>query len=247
MTVGNLPPPIGRPAGPAGTRAAAPRPPAGGPPAPSRGRAHAALAALVAVVLLAGVGYAGYRQAAGDPQAGRELSSPAYTLTVPDDWNPAPPGPAPVTVYGVPFTPVAQAAGYPCRDGSFTRGTVADARVAVPPGVGMEQAASAFARGAGEALYAGAAPQVAVGVPSPRDGGGTQVEATVRTDGLGGCRATEATVLVVAEPRITASDGSTGTALLIVGGDTRGGPAEPAPLARDTLLGIVDTAATPGS
>ncbi|MDN5918688.1 MAG: hypothetical protein L0I76_26930 [Pseudonocardia sp.] len=202
---------------------------------------------MVVVVLLAGIVYAGYRQAVGDPEAGQELSAAGYTLTVPDGWNPAPPGAAPVTVYGVPFAPVAQGPGYPCGNGSFSRGTVAGAQVAVPPGVGVEQAASAFARGAGEALYAGAAPQVAVGTPEPRDGGGTQVEATVRADGLGGCRATEATVLVVAEPRVTAGDGSTGAALLVIAGDTRGGPAAPEPLTRDALLGIAGTAAAAGS
>ncbi|RZT84766.1 hypothetical protein EV383_1621 [Pseudonocardia sediminis] len=250
MTVGNQPSPLGRPAVARGTRQAAPRPPAlrspGRAPRPSRGR-YLTLAVMVAVVLLAGVGYAGYRQAVGDPEAGRRVSSAAYTLTVPDGWTPAPPGAAPVTVYGIPFVPVAQASDYPCRDGSFTRGTVAGAQVAVPTGVSVEQAAGAFARGAGEALYAGAAPQVAVGPPTPRDGGGTQVEATVRTDGFGGCRATEATVLVVAEPRVTAADGSTGAALLVIGGDTRGGPAGPEPLTRDVLIGIASTAEAAGS
>lgn len=198
-------------------------------------------------MLLAGIAYAGYRQAVHDPEAGQQISSDAYTLTVPGGWSAAPPGAAPVTIYGVPFTPVAQAPGYPCRDHSFARGTVAGAQVAVPPGVAVEQAASAFARGAGESLYAGAAPQVAVGLPAPREGGGTRVEATVRTDGLGGCRATEATVLVVAEPRITAGDGSTGAALLVVGGDTRGGPDAPGPLTRDALTGIAGTAGATGS
>lgn len=201
---------------------------------------------MVVVVLLAGVGYVGYRQAAGDPLAGgQQVSSAGYRLTVPDGWTPAAPGSAPVPVFGVPFVPIAQVGGYPCRDASFTRGTVTGAQVAVPPGVPLEQAASAFARGAGEALYAGAAPQVAVGVPAPRDGG-TQVEATVRTDGLGGCRATEATVLVLAQPRVTAADGSTGAALLVVGGDTRAGPAEPAPRTRDELLAVLDTAEPAG-
>ncbi|MBW0106594.1 hypothetical protein [Pseudonocardia sp. KRD291] len=252
MTVGNQPSPIGRPAAARGARPGEPRRPALRSPAPGRGPGRSRgsrilLAALVVVVLLAGLGYAGYRQAVGDPEAGAEVSSAGYTVTVPDGWSAAPPGAAPVTVYGVPFTPLAQAPGYPCRDASFARATVAGAQVAVPPGVGVEQAASAFARGAGEALYAGSAPQVAVGPPAPRDGGGSQVEATVRTDGLGGCRATEATVLVVAEPRVTAGDGSTGAALLVVGGDTRGGPPAPEPLTRDTLLGITGTARAAGS
>lgn len=252
--MGNQPPPIGRPPAPRGPRPAAPPPPPRRPALRSPARAprpsprrHLALAGLVAVVLLAGIASATYRQTlAAAPDTGREVAAAGYALRVPEGWTPASPGAAPVTVYGIPFAPVAQAWDYPCRDGSFTRGTVAGAQVAVPAGVSVEQAVGAIARGAGEALYAGAAPQVAVGATTPRDGGGAQVEATVRTDGFAGCRAAEATVLIIAEPRVTAADGSTGAAVLVVGGDTRGGPAVPAPLTRDALVGIAGTAQAAG-
>ncbi|TCK25365.1 hypothetical protein [Pseudonocardia endophytica] len=202
---------------------------------------------LVVAVLVAGLGYVGYRQLTGGPPEGfRTAASPGYELAVPDSWTPPAPGAPPLTVFGVPFGTAGQFGEYSCKDGRFPRAVAASALIAVPANVGLDQAATAFARGSGEALYPDAGPQVAVGTPSERELStvtGSRVEATVRTDGSGGCRATDATVQVLVVPRTTAPDGSIGAAVLIVSGDLRGGPPQPAPVTRDELVRVMDTAA----
>lgn len=212
---------------------------------------RAPVVALVVLVLLAGLVYVGYRQLTGGPPEGwRTATSPGYELAVPNTWTPPAPGAPPLTVFGVPFGTAAQAGEYGCRDGRFARGIAASALIAVPADVGLDQAATAFARGAGEALYPGAGPQVAVGTPAERQLStvtGSRVEATVRTDGAGGCRATDATLQVLVVPRTTAPDGSIGAAVLVVAGDLRGGPPDPAPLAREDVVGVLDTAALAGA
>ncbi len=201
---------------------------------------------LVVVVLVAGLGYVGYRQLTGGPPGGwQEVTSPGYELAVPATWAAPPPGTPPIEVFGVPFGTAARSGDYGCRDGRFARGVAASALIAVPPDVGLDQAATAFARGAGEALYPGAGPRVAVGPASERQLSnvlGSRVEATVRTDGAGGCRATDALVQVLVVPRTTAPDGSIGAAVLIVSGDLRGGPPSPAPLPRGEFGAVADTA-----
>ena len=191
--------------------------PATPPPAPAAPAATGRLrrlpvVLLVVAVFVAGLGYAGYRQLTGGPPDGfRAATSPGYELAVPQTWTPPAPGTPPLTVFGVPFGVAGQYGEYGCRDARFTRAVAASALIAVPADVGLDQAATAFARGAGEALYPGAGPQVAVGTPSERQLStvtGSRVEATVRTDGSAGCRATDATVQVLVMPRTTAADGS---------------------------------------
>ena len=218
------------------------------PAAPPAGRQRRLpVVLLVVAVLVAGLGYVGYRQLTGGPPDGfRAATSPGFEMAVPQTWTPPTPGTSPLTVFGVPFGTAGQYGDYACRNARFPRAVAASALIAVPANVGLDQAATAFARGSGEALYPGAGPQVAVGTPSQQELSrvtGSRVEATVRTDGSGGCRATDATVQVLVVPRTTASDGSIGAAVLVVSGDLRGGPPQPAPVTRDELIRVLDTAA----
>lgn len=204
------------------------------------GGRRAALAAAVGALLVAGtvagLGGAG-RPGTGAAPADRPVSSQAFAVTPPAGWSAVGGGAAPLPVFGVPFARLAQVP--PFEPGtcppSAPRGTAAAALVAVPAGTSVEQAAQAFARGAGEAAYAGSAPQVAVGPAGPRPGAagtepGVWVEASVRTDGTvggqSGCRATDGAVGVLAVPRTAARDGSTGVALLVVAADAGGGPGD---------------------
>lgn len=220
------------------------------------------LAAAVVVLLVAGtVAALGFRPAPATPsaeagQAAGPAVSEAFAVTPPAGWSAGDAGAPPLDVYGVPFVRLAEVAPFSagsCPVPAAPRGTAAAALVAVPAGTTVEQAAQAFARGAGESAYAGATPQVAVGPPAPRPGAegtepGTWVEATVRTDGTAsgqpGCRATDGAVGVLAVPRTEGRDGSIGVAMLVVAADAGGGPGDTVP--EDDLTDLAAAAVRPG-
>ncbi|MEV1291735.1 hypothetical protein [Pseudonocardia sp. NPDC049635] len=235
-----------------------------GEPVPPSGarRLRPVLAGLVAVLLVAGTVAA--LTGVGDSPAAPVTSVPpptvappdTFAVTPPDGWTSVSAPAGPLDVFGVPFTRLAEvppfAAGE-CPADPAPRGVAAAALVAVPAGTSIEEAARAFARGAGESAYAGAAPQVAVGPAGPRPGpddaeDGIWVEATVRTDGTAagrpGCRATDGAVGVLAVPRAQARDGSTGVAMLVVVTDIGGGPG--APVSRDAPAELASSAVRPG-
>ncbi|OSY41278.1 hypothetical protein C8E95_5950 [Pseudonocardia autotrophica] len=221
------------------------------------------LAALVAVLLVAGtvaaltgVGDTPAEPAAAPPAGRADAPPDTFVVTPPQGWTSVSAPAAPLDVFGVPFTRLTEvppfAAGE-CPADPAPRGVAATALVAVPAGTSVAEAAQAFARGAGEAAYAGATPQVAVGPAGPRPGpddaeDGVWVEATVRTDGTAagrpGCRATDGTVGVLAVPRTQARDGSTGVAMLLVAADVGGGPGDP--VSRDAPGELASSATRPG-
>lgn len=236
-----------------------------GAPSPGSGRRlRPALAAAVAVLVVAGAvaGLGGIRpDSTTATPAGPAAPAPApaaepaaFAVTPPPGWTAPTAGAPALDVFGVPFARLAEAppfAAGDCPVGAAPRGVAAAALVAVPAGTTVEQAAQAFARGAGESAYAGSAPQVAVGPPGPRPGSGepgTWVEATVRTDGTasgaGGCRATDGAVGVLAVPRTQARDGSVGVAMLVVAADAGGGPGDAVP--RSALTDLAASAVRPG-
>ncbi|MFP5023018.1 hypothetical protein [Pseudonocardia phyllosphaerae] len=233
-----------------------------------------ALAALVVVLLVAGTVIAFAVPRSAPPPAGAPAAQPrdgaptaqtrdpdAFAVQSPDGWAPVAAGAAPLEVFGVPFTPLTEVPApeaVACPSPVATQGVAASGLVAVPAGTSVEQAAGAFARGTGEAVYAGTQPQVTVGAPGPRPGSGagieqgTWVEATVHTDGTGpvaggapspGCRATDAHVGVLAVPRTRAQDGSVGVAMLLVAADAAGGPGRPVP--HDDLTRLASSAVPP--
>ncbi|WP_075554066.1 hypothetical protein [Pseudonocardia sp. Ae505_Ps2] len=231
----------------------------GGPSPGSGRRLRPALAAAVAVLVVAGAaaGLGGIRPATPAvpaPAPPPAVEPAAFAVTPPPGWTAPAPGAPALEVFGVPFARLAEAppfAAGDCPVGAAPRGVAAAALVAVPAGTSVEQAAQAFARGAGESAYAGSAPQVAVGPPGPRPGDdepGTWVEATVRTDGTasgaGGCRATDGAVGVLAVPRTQARDGSVGVAMLVVAADVGGGPGDAVP--RSALTDLAASAVRPG-
>lgn len=234
------------------------RPQEPSPDDPGR-RFRPVLAAVVAVLLVAGATAALRGPAAPAPPSSAANSAPAtseaFAVTPPSGWTAVPAGTPPLDVFGVPFVRLAQVPPFSagrCPVGAAPRGVAAAALVAVPAGTTVEQAAEAFARGAGESAYAGSAPQVAVGPAGPRpapDGAepGTWVEATVRTDGraggVPGCRATDGAVGVLAVPRTQARDGSTGVAMLVVAADAGGGPGDP--VSREDLADLAASAVPP--
>lgn len=229
---------LGRPAGPAARR-----------------RWRPGLAAAVVVLVVAGTAAAlGTRPGPATPAAPGPAASEAFAVTPPAGWSAGTAQAPPLEVFGVPFVRLAEVPPFGaggCPVPAAPRGTAAAALVAVPAGTTVERAAQAFARGAGEAAYAGAGPQVAVGPPGPRPAGaadgaepGTWVEATVRTDGRAGCRATDAAVGVLAVPRTPARDGSTGVAMLVLTADAGGGPGDAVP--RGDLADLAASAVPPG-
>ncbi|MBC3190815.1 hypothetical protein H7X46_07045 [Pseudonocardia sp. C8] len=243
--------------------------PHGSAPDPGR-RFRPVLAAVVVLLLLAGAaaalttgpgpspGLAESPEPAADAPAADAPAarSDAFAVTPPAGWTATRAQAPPLDVFGVPFVRLAEVPPFSagqCPLGAAPRGVAAAALVAVPAGTTVEQAAQAFARGAGESAYAGAAPQVAVGPAAPRPAAegaepGFWVEATVRTDGTAsgvpGCRATDGSVGVLAVPRTHAQDGSTGVAMLVVAADAGGGPGDPVP--GDDLTALESSAVRPG-
>lgn len=227
---------------------------------PARRWGRPGLAAAVAVLLVAGIvaalGSGTPGPAGGSPApAAAPATSDAFAVTAPAGWSAVPAASPPLDVYGVPFVRLAQVPPFDpgtCPPPLAPRGTAAAALVAVPAGTTVEQATEAFARGAGESLWAGSAPQVAVGPPGPRPAAdaiesGTWVEATVRTDGAvagrPGCRAIDGAVGILAVPRTHAQDGSVGVAMLVVAADAGGGPGDAVP--REDLTDLVGSAVPP--
>ncbi|MBW0113612.1 hypothetical protein I4I84_33420, partial [Pseudonocardia sp. KRD-182] len=206
---------------------------------------------VVGVLLLAALGVGGYlllNRATGTvvPADFRPITTATLSYSVPPDWvDSANSG----SVLGAPLEGRADAPGYECDGNQYYRGVIASAFV---PGERPAAAvAAAFARETGSSFYvsaAGAPPQVEVsdarsfevdGVP------GQLVEATSRTPTDDGCLATEGTVLILAVPT-AGPDGAPGTAVLVVNGDTTGGPstAPPSP-DRSTLEAVLASVRLP--
>lgn len=205
-----------------------------------------ALFAVVAIVL-SGLGIGTFLlvrdspTTASTPANFQTVRTPFLIYAVPPDWNTAAPPP---TILGAGFVAAADAPGYECGGQRYLRGIATSALVETT--LPAADVAATFARALGGGYYtsnSGAAPDVIVspalavdvaGVP------GTLVEATIRTPADDGCLATGATMLVLALP--AAGPSGSATALLVVNGDTAGGPAvSPAPT-RDTLDAIVNSA-----
>lgn len=246
---GGPPTQVGSPWGPP---PGGPHPGWGPPPPPParRGRLVALLA--VGVLLLAALGVGGYllvtRTSDGPavPADFRPVTTPTLGYAVPPGWQDSA---VAGSVLGAPLEGRVDAPGYECGDGRYLRGMVASAFV---PGERPAAAvATAFARETGSAFYStagGALPEVRVSDARPVDVGGAPgrlVEATTRTPVDDGCLATAGTVLLLAVPT-TGPDGSPGTAVLIVNGDTAGGPADaPAIPDRATLDAVLASARLP--
>ncbi|GAA2572713.1 hypothetical protein [Pseudonocardia hydrocarbonoxydans] len=227
--------------------------PGWGPPPPPparRGRLVALIA--VGVLLLAALGVGGYllvtRTSGGPvvPADFRPVSTSVLTYAVPPGWQDSA---SPGSVLGAPLEGRVEGPAYECGGGRYLRGLVASAFV---PGERPAAAvAAAFARETGSAFYStadGALPEVRVSDARPFDVGGVPgrlVEATSRTPADDGCLATSGTVLLLAVPA-AGPDGSPGTAVLVVNGDTAGGPADAPPVAdRATLDAVLASARLP--
>ncbi|WP_218597619.1 hypothetical protein, partial [Pseudonocardia oceani] len=210
-----------------------------------------ALVVVVGVLLLAALGVGGYlllNRATGTavPADFRPITTATLSYSVPPDWvDSANSG----SVLGAPLEGRADAPGYECDGNQYYRGVIASAFV---PGERPAAAvAAAFARETGSSFYvsaAGAPPQVEVSDARPFEVDGVPgqlVEATSRTPTDDGCLATVGTVLILAVPT-TGPDGAPGTAVLVVNGDTTGGPstAPPSP-DRSTLEAVLASVRLP--
>ncbi|MBW0119611.1 hypothetical protein I4J48_30655, partial [Pseudonocardia sp. KRD-169] len=221
------------------------------PPPPRRGRLVTLIA--VGVFLLAALGVGGYflidltsSGGATVPADFRRITTSTLTYAVPPDWSDSPDA---GSVLGAPLEGRADAPGYLCGENQYFRGIIASSFV--PGERPADAVATAFARETGSSYYRssdGGTPDVQVSAPRPFEAGGVPgqlVEATSRTPTDDGCLATAGTVLLLALPT-TGPDGSPGTAVLIVNGDTAGGPADAPPLAdRATLDAVLASARLP--
>lgn len=146
---------------------------------------------------------------------------------------------------GLQYAGVARAPGYDCGGGSYLRGLVASS---VLPGAHPADAvATTIASTLATDYYTqgdGATPTVTLGPTRTVDVSGTPstlAEADVETTVGDGCLATSGVVLVLAVP-ITGADGTEAVALLVVNGDTAGGPDTTPAVERSVLDAIVASA-----
>jgi hypothetical protein len=190
------------------------------------------------VVLVAGLAAVVLGVAAAR-RTGDTVTTPFLTYTSPPGWSAAPADPDTPALVGVVHGP-----RYSCDDEEHLRGFAAAALLPTDPTAGPPDRAERAARWFATTTFSAAdgtppdvtvAPPRAVQVAGP-DGpvGGTVTEATVRAPGgRSECAATAGRVLVLAVP----ADG--GAALLLVAGDSAGGPDQPAPTPTtlDALVG----------
>jgi hypothetical protein len=173
----------------------------------------------------------------------RTMTTPFLSYTAPAGWSADPTGGrAPLDVPGL--TGAVHGPRYDCGGEPSVRGYVAATFLPVDaaPGSGPADRADRLARWFAGVSYAardGTAPALTVAPPrpvrvagpdGPVDASVTEVDA--QTVGRGGCGA-RGTVAVLAAPA------SGGAALLLVAGDTGGGPASPAPPDRATLDAVL--------
>lgn len=179
------------------------------------------------------------------------VTTPALSYAPPSGWSSAPPEAA------GPLVGVVHGPRYRCGDEEFVRGFAGSALLPTDATAGPADRAERAARWFADATFSaadGTPPEVTVGPPRPvqvpgPDGpvGGTVTEAHVRAPGdrapgdraPGGrddCTAAAGRVLVLAAP----VDG--GAALLLVAGDTEGGPADPAAPDPSTLDALIASA-----
>lgn len=234
------------------------------PPRPDRGRLVALL--VIGAIVLAGLGVGTFLlvrtatsggsgpvaspQATATPVELRTVRTSAFTFDVPLDWQPTT-NTNPSVFLGVTFEGVTVAPGYDCGgNNGYSRGIVSSAFVAGErPAASV---ASTFGQEIGRQYYttsAGLAPTVTLSGARPVDVGGVEgqlVEATIRAAADDGCLAVGGVILLVAVPT-TGPGGAPGTALLVVNGDTEGGPATAPPNPdRAVLDAIVDGARLTG-
>jgi hypothetical protein len=194
---------------------------------------------VAAVVLLATVGV---RAEHSSRTAGTTLTTPFLSYAPPAGWS-APPPDLGAGTDAPALTGVVHGPGYECGGQSFLRGFAAAALLPTAAEVGPAELAERLARWFAATSYAapgGAPPDVSVAPPRPvpvdGPGGtvaGTVVEVSVQMPaGPAGCSA-GGTVLALGAPV------SGGAALLLVAGDSAGGPTEPAAPDRSTLDAVL--------
>lgn len=184
---------------------------------------------------------------ADEPVGPRTVSTPFLTYTAPAGWVPEPvdtkgadEAPLPAVLAGVVHGP-----GYSCGGESHQRGYAAAALL--PPDAAVKSAVRAenLARWFAAASYADGTPaEVSVAFTRPMQVPGragpvdaTLTEVTARAGGGDAtCAAVEGTVLALAAPA------GGGVAVLLLAGDTRGGPIEPAAPDRAALDGVIASA-----
>ena len=171
-------------------------------------------------------------------RGGHTVSTPFLSYTAPAGWA-ADPAIAPLDAPALTGTMLG--AGYDCDGAAHVRGYAAATLLPVDASAGSEPVdrAERLARWFATASYTvagGAAPEVTVAPPRAVRVAGpdgpveaTVTEVTARAAASGGCTPSSGTVLALAAPV------SGGAALLLVAGDSGGGPAEPAPPDRATL------------
>jgi hypothetical protein len=165
----------------------------------------------------------------------RTVATSALTFAVPPGWEDSIDS-APTLVLGAELAGLTYGPAYPCGGGTYFRGVVGAAFVEGerPPAA----VAETFGRETGRRFYGSAGePDVALSAPRPVDVGGTTgqlVEATITVPIDDGCLATGGTILVLAVP--TSGGGAPGTAVLVVNGDTVGGPTSAPPIPDRTAL-----------
>ncbi|MCX6466394.1 MAG: hypothetical protein NTW05_22800 [Pseudonocardiales bacterium] len=198
--------------------------------------------------MLAGLGVGAFllvRATTADPAGTvpadfRPVTAAGLTWSVPPDWTPAPGSGG--TVSGATLEGVHNGAPYECGGSSYLRGFTAVALVGA--GVPLGAAAEQFAQEAGANFYRPAddvPPEVRTTPPRPVDAGGAPaqlVEATVRASD-DGCLATEGVLLVLAV------ETAAGTAVLVVNGDTAGGPPSAPPVPDRATLDAMIASARP--
>jgi hypothetical protein len=191
------------------------------------------------VAALLGVLAVGLLVLAGSVSGARTVSTPFLSYSPPAGWTAD--AAAAATPAGSALVGTAHGARYDCGGEHYLRGFAAAALLPTDsaPDSGPSGRAERLARWFAAEAYrpaggATVAPPRPVRVTGPHGAvDATVTELTARTDAHDGCPAVGGTVLVLAAPV------SGGAALLLVAGDTDGGPADPAPPDRATLDAVL--------
>jgi hypothetical protein len=176
--------------------------------------------------------------AVGPTVALRDVTGAGLVFGVPEDWTPAPGAPA----AGLPVEAAHFGPGYECGGSTFFRGFAA---ALAAPGLPPDVAAQELGGLAGTSFYTrtgGVPAEVRVAAPRPVDVGGTPgqlAEVTVTTPVDDGCLATGGTILVLAVPA------AGGSSVLVVNGDTAGGPVDAPPVPPRGVLDAMIASARP--
>lgn len=230
------------------------------PPRPPRRRLWVRLTAGGAAIVLVVVGMVlllGPSAEHDEPQATtRIVSTERLTYQVPASWRSVPASESPAAL-GITLEGAAQGPTYRCAGRTVPRSIVGSHFVSKGSGADAStaDAATAFVTAFARSLY-GVTSVIRTPDPEPVDRGGVRgtiarATVTIMQSPAGaegsGCRATEATISVLALPSTRGAPGGRGAVILVISNETAGGPSSPPPTPDEVVTLVLASATLPGT